>query len=362
MLCVDEFRNKVLEGDSYTILKQFPSSCIDLVVTSPPYFNLRDYHHKEQVGAESTPQDYIKNLIRIFRECKRVLKSTGSIWVNIADSYASGGGKRNENSFVRNNENRKDQVISLDYPAKAKLRSTMGKSLLGIPERFCLAMQDDLGLIRRNTIIWHKPSCMPSSTKDRFTVDFEYFYWFVKNADSYYFETQYEPMKTDVLAELNRVKEYKGKAQKDYSNNKVQDPSDIKRRMIENWNKKIKFGGNKYPNAIGGAYTGNIWIPNENLERLKRTVWSINTGNSIENHFASYPEELIEIPIKACTKQEVDNISLVLDPFNGSGTTCVKSQKLKRSFVGIDINPEYVKIANRRLNNMITSYLSKNNG
>jgi DNA modification methylase len=326
MLCVDEFRNKVLEGDSYTILKQFPSSCIDLVVTSPPYFNLRDYHHKEQVGAESTPQDYIKNLIRIFRECKRVLKSTGSIWVNIADSYND------------------------------------DKSLIGIPERFCISMQDDLGLIRRNTIIWHKPSCMPSSTKDRFTVDFEYFYWFVKNADSYYFETQYEPMKTDVLAELNRVKEYKGKAQKDYSNNKVQDPSDIKRRMIENWNKKIKFGGNKYPNAIGGAYTGNIWIPNENLERLKRTVWSINTGNSIENHFASYPEELIEIPIKACTKQEVDNISLVLDPFNGSGTTCVKSQKLKRSFVGIDINPEYVKIANRRLNNMITSYLSKNNG
>jgi DNA modification methylase len=314
-----EIRNKVICGNSADIINTFPQKCIDLVVTSPPYFNLRNYHNKYQIGTETTHQDYIKNLIAVFRQCKRVLKDSGSIWVNISDSYGA------------------------------------DKSLIGIPERFVIAMQDQLGLIRRNTIIWYKPSCMPSSVKDRFTIDFEYFYFFTKSGSEYYFETQYEPMVTDMS------KEYKGTAVKDYSANGVQNPSDIKKRMIENWNKKIKFGGNKYPShqdETSKSYSGTVWIPNENWERIKRCVWAINTGNSTEKHFASYPEKLIETPIKACSPKG----GIVLDPFAGSGTTLLKARKLQRNYCGIDINPDYVNIINRRLNNMITSYILKNEG
>ena len=127
--------------------------------------------------------------------------------------------------------------------------------------------------------------------------------------------------------------------------------------MIESWNKKIKFGGNKFPNEIGKTYSGNIWVPNANLERIKRTVWAINTGNSVEQHYASYPEKLIETPIKACTVKSKD--SIVLDPFAGSGTTLLKAQKMERSYCGIELSSEYCCIINRRLNSMIESYITK---
>lgn len=320
MYSKEELVNKIICGDSLSELKQFPSESIDLVVTSPPYYNLRNYQELKQIGTEKTPQYYIKNLINVFRECKRIIKKTGSIWINIADSYNG------------------------------------NKSLIGIPERFVIAMQDDLDLIRRNTIIWYKPSCIPSSIKDRFTINFEYFYFFVKE-QKYFFDTQYEPMKSDIMKELNRPK-YNYNSIKDYSSNKVQVPSDIKLRILNKWKEKHhKFGGNKYPSnqdsVQNATYSGKDWIPNETLERIKRTVWSINTPNNTESHFATYPEELIEIPIKACTKENY----IVLDPFLGSGTTAIKAQKMKRYYVGIDINSNYVNIANRRLKGMVTSYI-----
>ncbi len=321
----DKLVNKIFNGDSLEVLKEFPSNSVDLVVTSPPYYNLRNYQNDKQIGTEKTPKDYINNLIDIFRECKRVLKKTGSIWVNIADSY------------------------------------NKHKSLIGIPERLVIAMQDELNLIRRNTIIWHKPSCMPSSAKDRFTIDFEYFYFFMKEPDSYYFETQYEPMKTDMLKELNWLK-YKHTSTKDFANNGVQSPIDVKTRMLEKYKTRIKFGGNKYSanqeNVTNPTYSGKEWIPNENLERIKRTVWSLNTPNTSIEHFATYPEELIHIPIVACTN--TTDKSLVLDPFLGSGTTAIKAQKLGRKYVGIELNPKYVSLAKSRLNNMITSYINRN--
>lgn len=401
-----EIKNKIFCGNSKEVLRDFPSNSVDLVVTSPPYYNLRNYQHKDQIGSEQTPKQYITNLINIFRECKRVLKNTGAIWVNIADSY-----------------------------------SDINKSLIGIPERFVIAMQDELGLIRRNTIIWYKRSCMPSSSIDRFTIDFEYFYFFVKSSDTllwkhyntnewtsikpivnfndptkeniewewyespitkkkykrslwksydYFFETQYEPYSESTLLEIQKA--YKGKGTKDYKGNGVQDPSEIKRRMIEAYNsKQIPFGGTKYPtnqdSVTNNTYSGNPYkirinhtrsenskslqeaergLNNNTLHkqnyyeldlegRIKRCVWDITTANSKDHHFATYPEELIDTPIKACTRKG----DLVLDPFLGSGTTAIKSQKLGRNYVGIELNPKYVSIAKSRLNNMISSYISR---
>lgn len=360
MLKFEDIKNKVFTGDSKEVLREFPSNSVDLVVTSPPYYNLRNYQHEKQIGKEKTPEEYIDNLISIFKECTRVLKNTGSIWINIADSY--------------NNR----------------------KTLYQIPERLSIAIADRINLFKRNTIIWHKPSCMPSSAKDRFTIDFEYFYWYTKDPEHYYFDTQYEPMKFESLLRegrgignntkyngnkeganpsqglhrprlnlnkqqiSNSVFNYTGIAQKDYKGNGVQDPSATKKRILESL-KKRKFGGNKYPSnqdsVTNRTYSGNGWIPNENLERIKRTVWSINTPNSTEAHFATYPEELIEIPIKACTDDEKYN--LVLDPFLGSGTTAIKAQKLGRNYVGIELNPKYVSIAKKRLMYMISSYIPR---
>lgn len=219
--------------------------------------------------------------MNVFNECKRVLKKTGSLWVNIGDTYSA-------------------------------------KSLIGIPERLCIAMTD-AGFIRRNTIIWHKPNCMPSSAKDRFTIDFEYFYFFTKS-QRYYFDTQYEPHKN---------------------------PQDDIRRLLKN----KSYTNNKVNNRYFGTSQLNCKKTKEELEeqfskgRLKRCVWTIATTPLKEAHFATFPEKLIETPIKACCPPD----GIVLDPFAGAGTTLLVAKKLGRRFIGIELNEDYVKIANKRL-------------
>lgn len=275
---------------------------MDLIVTSPPYYNLRNYKHRDQIGREETQHAYLYNLEEVFRECKRVLKKTGSIWVNISDTYDKKG------------------------------------CLFGIPERFALSMTDNLNLIRRNTIIWYKPNCMPSGVKNRFTIDFEYFYFFTKSG-KYKFNTQYNPYAESTLAQFK--KPYTGIGLKDYESNGVQNPSNLKRRII-------KFGGNKYPNQVNSSYSGNDWKP-KSEGSLMRCVWKLSPNNFTGNHFATYPEKLIETPIKSCT--DLDGI--VLDPFNGSGTTCLTAKKMNRRYIGIDLNPEYVKQARNRLESIL---------
>lgn len=268
---------------------------MDLIITSPPYYGLRDYGIEGQIGLEKTPQEYISKLLQVFKECKRVLKDTGSIWVNISDSYG-------------------DKT----------------KSLTGIPERFVIGMTDDLGLIRRNTIIWHKSNCMPSPVKDRFTVDFEYFYFFTKSKN-YYFNTQYEPLKSESMYSFDKPETlvYNGKAIKKYKENNIQNPSTIKARILKKWRENPTEGLNK--------------------GRIKRTVWTINNQPFKDAHFATFPEELIKTPILACCPP---GIGIVLDPFMGSGTTGLVAKKLGRWFIGIELNKDYIDIADRRINSI----------
>lgn len=184
--------NELICGEALSVLKTLSTESIDLIVTSPPYYSQRDYKVSGQIGLEPTPQEYINRLSTVFNECKRILKKTGSLWLNIADTYASGGGKAIECSFVRNSETRKDRKSMPDYPSKAKLRSKLGKSLLSIPELLVSTMTYQSYWIRRNTIIWQKTVHMPPTAKDRFVTDFEYFYFFVKQK-KYYYNDKYEP-------------------------------------------------------------------------------------------------------------------------------------------------------------------------
>jgi site-specific DNA-methyltransferase (cytosine-N4-specific) len=324
----------VLVGHALDVLRSMPSESVDCCVTSPPYWGLRDYKTKPiiwdavegcehewgeyerpgqsggtvsekvhthgtdnfqafgpssqafcfkcgawrgQLGLEPTPQLYIQHLVSIFDEVKRVLKKTGTCWVNIGDTY---GGT-----------------------------TQFAKSLVQIPSRFAIAMTD-AGWILRNEIVWHKPNCMPSSVKDRFTVDFEKLFFFVKSK-RYYFEQQFEPMSE---ASVSRY--------------------------------KYKFGGTKneaIKETDNPTYVVGMRSPTDG--RNKRTVWTITTKAYKGAHFAVFPPELVETPIKAgCPPGGV-----VLDPFGGSGTTAAVAKQLGRNSIMIELNPNYIPLMEERV-------------
>jgi len=276
---------QVLIGNCAEILKTLPSESVDCVVTSPPYWGLRDYKTEPvewpdgwvgQLGLEPTPQLYIQHLVGIFDEIKRVLKKTGTCWVNLGDTY---GGT-----------------------------TKTAKSLAQIPSRFAIAMTDS-GWILRNEIIWHKPNCLPSSVKDRFTVDFEKLFFFVKSK-RYYFEQQLE-VATEPIG-----------------------------RAVKLGAKTL--GGDAVLGSPANRPDRKPFI--NNGRRNKRTVWSITTRPYKGAHFAVFPPELVETPIKAgCPPGGV-----VLDPFGGSGTTSEVARRLGRASIIIELNPDYLELVKER--------------
>lgn len=303
--------NNIYQGDALEVLKTFPSESIDMVITSPPYWNLRDYGIAEQLGREDTLEEYLEKLCKIFDEVKRVLKTEGSCWVNLGDAYGGTCDKQNyKDPKYKNGRNGQSISLSKNYT---------GKCLLQIPSRFAIMMTDELGFILRNEIIWHKPNCMPSSVKDRFTIDFEKLFFFTKNK-KYYFEQQKEPM---VTADINPPRGSKGVIGQSNSGRKKQD----------------LVGRNDYTDF------NSRYIPPKDYMRNKRSIWSINTQPLKELHFATFPEELIEIPIKACCLEN----GVVLDIFMGSGTTAIVAKKLNRNWIGIELNPKYVEMAYKRI-------------
>jgi|SRR5215469_7900408 len=262
----------IYQGDAYDVLRDIESESVDSCVTSPPYWDLRDYGVPEQIGREATYNEYLTKLWVIFSEVKRVLRKEGTCWVVMGDTYDD------------------------------------RKNLCMIPERFAMGMTDGRGWTLRNKVVWHKPNVFPSSTKDRFTIDWEYLFFFVKS-QKYYFETQYE---------------------------KLQQP---------NPSGLCPIGGKKHAKAVGETYSGNEYIPNHTNGRIRRCVWSIPTDHYPDAHFAVFPPALIETPILAGCPVG----GTVLDPFCGSGTTGVVAHKLGRKFVGIELNPDYIKLAEKRL-------------
>ena len=237
---------------------------------------------------------------------KRVLKKDGSCWINLGDTYS--GNTIAGNMVMGNPEFNKNRPCRVNTKIPGKKTILKDKCLCMIPQRFAIEMINR-GWILRNVIIWHKPSCMPASVKDRFTVDFEYMYFFVKNK-KYYFEQQFEPHSRDWIGCGGNIAG-KGTHKK---NNNIKDIGDR----------------NVVPNEQG---------------RNKRTVWSINTEPFSDAHFAVYPPALIEAPIKAGCPVN----GIVLDPFIGSGTTALVAKKLGRNFIGIELNPKDIKIINKRL-------------
>jgi DNA modification methylase len=316
--------NKIYNMDALNGLRAMSDESVDCIITSPPYFQLRDYGVDGQIGLESTPQEFVAKLVEIFHEAKRALKKMGTLWIVIGDTYnGTSAGKKTSNKESYH-----------DYSFRENIGSIARKSLLMIPARLAIAMIDD-GWTLRNKIIWHKPNAMPSSVNDRFTVDYEEVLFFTK-AKQYYFKQLKEPMITKDLYEANKgvdlVNQFNRQGLVRGSVGAFGQPQSGSR-------KQDQIGRNDYT-----GFNARYQTP-EDLQRNKRTVWTIPTSQSAIDHFAMFPEALIEPMIESgCPKD-----GIVLDMFSGSGTTCAVAKRMGRSYIGFDINGEYTDIANKRV-------------
>mgnify|MGYP003677504695 CR=1 FL=1 len=294
-------RPEVLEGDVREVLKTLDEESVQCVVTSPPYWGLRDYGVDDQLGLEATPEEYVENMVSVFQEVKRVLRKDGTVWLNLGDTYC-GTGHKGEHTDPKHKEGRNGQKIALNN----KVAGLKSKDLIGIPWRVALALQAD-GWYLRSDIIWNKPNPMPESVTDRPTKSHEYIFLLTKSA-KYYYDHEAIKEKGEYPA---GTKAAKGSAKR-YSTDLVNSrPPEYK------------------------IYDGT---------RNKRSVWKITTKPYKEAHFATFPEELPELCIKAGTKKG----DVVLDIFAGSGTTLRVASKLGRKGIGIELNPEYIKILKKR--------------
>jgi len=371
-----EWANEIVYGDALEILKKAPSGFVDMAMTSPPYWGLRNYgeetckiwdggleckhewvesdvnysqpHHgigskimkipcvtKEtlnkpnpksafchkcgawygQLGLEPLPDMYVKHLLQIFRELKRILKPTGSFYLNMGDTYAGSrcGSHDYRTDKCKNFTGREQYENKYDKPAPQATASIPRKSLCMIPERVALAMVSD-GWILRNKIIWYKPNPMPASVKDRLNGTWEYLFHFVKRQKYYY--------------NLDAIREPYTKPMNRWGGEKLK-----------------ATGQSTWDEGTGqGTYRNRNMRPNPNGKN-PGDVFKITTKACPEAHFAVYPEELCIKPIKSSCPLD----GIILDPFCGAGTTCLVAKKLERRFIGIDINEKYCRMARKRL-------------
>lgn len=301
-----ELTAQVLVGDNRQTIKQIADKSIQTVITSPPYFGLRDYGMDEQIGLETTPEAFIEELCKVFDEVWRVLKDDGTLWVNLGDSYFNAqNNNRNGLNSSLGGEVRGGGIYKTQKRESGNL-NIKPKDLIGIPWRFAFAMQER-GWYLRQDIIWHKPNPMPESVTDRCTKSHEYIFLLTKNP-RYYF-----------------------------------DHESIKMPVKQDWGTRDRTNG-KYHNEGTGLQ------PHSGLEKSyemanKRSVWSITTSRYKDAHFATYPPELVEPCILAGSKEG----DIVLDPFSGSGTTGDVALTKGRHYIGLELNPDYAELSRKRL-------------
>ena len=293
-------------GDALEVACELPSSSADCIVTSPPYFGLRDYGTEGQYGLESSPAEYVERMGALFSELRRVLADDGTLWLNLGDSYYSGRGNPGPNSADEKQAARRGWIRPQD---RCGVEWSSPKNLLGIPWRVAFALQDD-GWILRNAIIWHKPNAMPESVTDRLSNRYEPLFMFSKSR-RYWFD-------------LDPIREGEG-----WGGGRT-------------WQERKEQGepmraGLNGQQAVGrGGFT-------TTQGRNPGDVWSIPTQPFPGAHFACFP---VALPIR-CILAGCKPGGTVLDPFSGSGTTGLAAQRTGRRYVGIDLNREYLDLSLR---------------
>ena len=317
-------KNTIINGNSLEVLKSLPDDSIDCCVTSPPYYALRDYGCDGQIGLEETPEKYIERLCDVFSEVRRVLTPQGTLWLNIGDSY--NGNK------VGNTEVVKNKKVSESNDFHKKLWSgAKPKDLIGIPWMLAFALRSQ-GWYLRQDIIWHKGNPLPESVTDRCTKSHEYIFLLSKS-QKYYFD--HEAIQEEATSS-DKPRVFGANNQKGTLRNDIG-------RVYKPRTKNCQYDGQR-PNSMHLARESGI-SDEVYPVRNKRDVWQVNTKPCKEAHFATYPFELI----KPCILAGCPENGIVLDPFMGSGTTAIVARSLNRNYLGVELNPEYIKIAHKRL-------------
>lgn len=321
----------LLTGDARKLIRDMPDGSVNCIVTSPPYFGLRDYHgNPDQIGLEQSPAEYVEKLTAVFREARRVLADDGTLWLNLGDSYSTYPGNRGASTGI--NAKRRGEPWP-DAPRGSGLRPP--KNLLGIPWRVAFALQDD-GWILRNAIVWNKPNATPESVTDRLSNRHELLFLFSKSR-RYWFDLDpiREPLaRPEALSEGTLFGGNNGGTGK------------IGSSARRGGSHKSVYGnvppGRRRPKNGG---TGDHHSSTHERGRNPGDVWSISTRPFAGAHFATFP---VELP-RRCILAGCRPGGTVLDPFSGAGTTALAAQELGRKAIGIDINPEYHDIALRRM-------------
>lgn len=345
MIAYQDHLVQLLQGDVTTMLKTLPDNYVQTVVTSPPYFNLRDYGVRGQIGLEKTPALYIRTMVKVFRQVRRVLKKNGTLWVNIGDCYNAGTAKnRNASTLQGSHGYWTDPHIKM----RVKVKGLKTKDLIGIPWMFAFALRAD-GWYLRQEIIREKENASPESAKDRPTTSHDHIFLFSKSRRYYYdWEAIAEPVSEnthDRLSRKNLALEDGGpKAQggaiiPGRRQDKDRNPADINRALLTKYQTKTREMGTKDHGDWQAAHSGRV------LMRNKRSVWTVNSEASPILHYATFPEKLVE----PCILAGAPVGGTAMDIFAGTSTTLLVAKKHGRKAIGIELSPEYCAMSADRL-------------
>jgi len=295
--------NKIEIGDCREIMRKWSQESVkaQTCVTSPPYFGLRDYGHKGQIGLEQTPEEYIDAMVEVFRCVRDVLADDGTLWLNLGDSYAGSGKGRNADGTHQEGGKQGTSRGTIEGKlTKTHAPSCKPKDLMGIPWMLAFALRAD-GWYLRQDIIWHKPNPMPESVRDRCTKAHEYIFLFSKSPKYYY---DHESIKEDAVRSPHFKK--------------------------------------------GTVASGVFWEGKE--KRNRRSVWTVNLKPYKGAHFATFPPTLIEPCVLAGSREN----DIVLDPFMGSGTTAAVALQNNRQYLGCELNSDYADLQKQRIKSVDT--------
>ncbi len=297
-------KDTILFGDCRETLKEFTSKA-RMCVTSPPYYGLRDYGGEDnQIGQEQSPEEYVEEMVKVFRSVRECLTDDGTLWLNIGDSYYN---YRKDGCIPKQTFSNNRQDLPVTTPRRSnKLEGLKEKDLIGIPWMLAFALRAD-GWYLRQDIIWHKPNPMPESVRDRCTKAHEYIFLLSKSRNYY------------------------------YDNEAIKEPA-------KDWGTRDRTNG-KYHNP-GTGLQPHSGLTKSYEKRNKRSVWSVNKKPYKGAHFATYPEELIEPCILAGSEKG----DIILDPFMGSGTTAMVAKTHGRHYIGCELHEDYGKLIQKRLN------------
>jgi DNA modification methylase len=337
--------DRIYHGDSLDILRTWPDAFVQTVVTSPPYWGLRDYSVLGQIGLEKTPEAYVSRLVEVFREVRRVLKDDGTLWLNLGDTFANNGTGGNGSTGGRDKStlNSKMPPIGTTPVKKSIPYGLKQKDLVGIPWMVAFALRTD-GWYLRSDIIWHKPNPMPESVTDRPTKSHEYIFLMSKRKKYYY------DAKAIKEPAIYFDDDRKGRALEAHKYMPTGTHNGIRPVYKDARSYDGKHSDKQRGHVRRHAGFNDRWDAMDKIDqcgsmRNKRDVWTVATSPYLEAHFATFPPSLIKPCILAGSRQN----DIVMDPFMGAGTTALVAVGYSRKFLGVELNPKYIEMADRRI-------------